>query len=75
MEWLNIYPARVRIRSFHIESKSELVALVVCIVLYFALNVNYEHETILSLFILLRQFSPYLNHHFLFFAGISCRSG
>ncbi len=21
MEWLNIYPARVRIRSFHIESK------------------------------------------------------
>lgn len=38
MEWLNIYPARVRIRSFHIESKSELVALVVCIVLYFALN-------------------------------------
>mgnify|MGYP007051579757 CR=1 FL=1 len=41
MEWLNIYPARVRIRSFHIESKSELVALVVCIVLYFALNLHF----------------------------------
>ena len=51
------------------------VRFLVLIVLYFALNVNYEHETILSLFILLRQFSPYLNHHFLFFAGISCRSG
>ncbi|MGN1481560.1 hypothetical protein [Porcipelethomonas sp.] len=36
MNWLNIYPARIR--SIRIESKSELIALVVCIVLYFVLN-------------------------------------
>lgn len=38
MDWLNIYPARVRIRSFRIESKRELIAIIVCLVLYFAVN-------------------------------------
>ena len=36
MDWLNICPARIR--AVHIESKSELIAIVVAIVLYFALN-------------------------------------
>ena len=38
MEWLNIYPARVRIRTARIESKSELVAIIAYVILYFVIN-------------------------------------
>lgn len=38
MEWFNIYPARVRIRTVRFESKKELIAIIVCIILYFAIN-------------------------------------
>lgn len=38
MDWISIYPARVRVRSFHIESTGELIAIIVAIVLYLILN-------------------------------------
>jgi hypothetical protein len=36
MSWLNIFPARIH--RVHIESKNELIAVIVCIVLYLGLN-------------------------------------